>query len=215
MNKYLAEFIGAFTLVLAGTGAIANNATLVGVAFAHGLAIMVMAFAFGKVSGGHFNPAVTVTMAIGGKMDVKDFIPYIVAQCLGAIAASALIADWFGKVAGLTLPAEGITPGQTFLIEVILTFLLVTVILRATDPDKGAGNLAPLAIGMTITLDILAGGPLTGASMNPARSLGPAVLAGNFNHFEIYLAATIVGGLLALAVSKISSTEADEASDDS
>jgi len=212
MNKYLAEFIGAFALVLAGTGAIANNATLVGVAFAHGLTIMVMAFAFGKISGGHFNPAVTVTMAIGGKMDKKDFVPYLVAQCGGAIAASALIADWFGKAAGLTLPAEGITASQTFVIELILTFLLVTVILRATDPDKGAGNLAPLAIGMTITLDILAGGPLTGASMNPARTLGPAVLAGNFDHFEIYLAATIAGGLLALAASKIGSGQESEES---
>ena len=113
MNKYLAEFIGTFALVMAGTGAIANNAGLVGIAFAHGLAIMVMAFAFGKISGGHFNPAVTVTMAIGGKMDTKDFIPYIVAQCLGAIAASALITDWYGKTHGLTLP-NGITPGQTF-----------------------------------------------------------------------------------------------------
>ncbi|MFP6900129.1 MAG: MIP/aquaporin family protein [Opitutales bacterium] len=210
MNKYLAEFIGAFALILAGTGAIANNASLVGVAFAHGLAIMVMAFAFGKISGGHFNPAVTVTMAIGGKMDKKDFIPYIVAQCLGAIAASALITDWFGKTAGLTLPAEGITVSQIFVIELILTFLLVTVILRATDPDKGAGNLAPLAIGMTITLDILAGGPLTGASMNPARSLGPAVLAGNFDHLGIYVAATIAGGLLALAVSKIGSSKTSD-----
>ncbi|MGE4551375.1 MAG: MIP/aquaporin family protein [Opitutales bacterium] len=212
MNKYLAEFIGAFALVLAGTGAIANNATLVGVAFAHGLAIMVMAFAFGKISGGHFNPAVTVTMAIGGKMDKKDFVPYLVAQCAGAIAASALITDWYGKTSGLTLPT-GITPAQTFAVEVILSFLLVTVILRATDPDKGAGNLAPLAIGMTITLDIMAGGPITGASMNPARSLGPAVLEGNFNHFWIYVAAPIAGGLLALAVSKVGSGQVGETSD--
>jgi glycerol uptake facilitator-like aquaporin len=145
-------------------------------------------------------------------MDKKDFVPYLVAQCAGAIAASALIADWFGKAAGLTLPLQGISTSQTFVIEVILTFLLVTVILRATDPDKGAGNLAPLAIGMTITLAILAGGPLTGASMNPARSLGPAVLAGNFDHFEIYLAATIVGGLLALAASKIGSGQETEES---
>ena len=212
MNKYLAEFIGAFALVLAGTGAIANEASLLGVAFAHGLAIMAMAYAFGNISGGHFNPAVTVTMAIGGKMDKKDFVPYLVAQCAGAIAASALIADWFGKAAGLTLPAEGITQGQTFVIEVVLTFLLVTVILRATDPDKGAGNLAPIAIGMTITLDILAGGPLTGASMNPARTLGPAVIERNFDHFGLYLAATIAGGLLALAASKIGSGQETEES---
>ena len=210
MNKWIAEFIGAFTLVLAGTGAIANGAPLLGVAFAHGLAIMVMAYAFGNISGGHFNPAVTVTMAIGGKMDKKDCVPYLVAQCLGGIAAAALVTNWHGETAGLTLPAEGITAGQTFLIEVVLTFLLVTVILRATDPDKGAGNLAPLAIGMTITFDILAGGPLTGASMNPARSLGPAVIAGNFDHIGIYVAATIGGGLLALVVSKVGSSEASD-----
>ena len=107
----------------------------------------------------------------------------------------------------------GITPGQTFVVEVILTFLLVTVILRVTDPDTGAGNLAPLAIGMTITLDILAGGPITGASMNPARSLGPAVMAGNFDHFWIYVAAPATGGLLALAVSKVSSGQESEESD--
>src|SRR5882762_4694211 len=193
--KLLAEFIGtsAFVFIGAGTAAVVGDGVglpgIVAIAFAHGLAIMAFAFAYGSVSGGHMNPAVTVG---AGAMSVGEAIGYIVSQLIGGVAGALLLRTVLGGAAtGLGLPALAhnlalggtsltIAPEAGFMIEAVLAFFLVTVVLSTAVAGR-AGNLAPLAIGMTLTLNIIMGGALTGAAFNPARALGPMVATGNFS----------------------------------
>jgi aquaporin Z len=212
--KLLAEFIGTFAFVFIGAGAAAVVGSGVGlpgitaIAFAHGLAIMAFAFAYGSVSGGHMNPAVTVGVLAAGAMSVGEAIGYIVSQLIGGIAGALLLRTVLGGAAtGLGMPALAhnlalgattltITPEAGFMIEALLGFFLVTVVLSTAVAGR-AGSLAPLAIGMTLTLNILMGGALTGAPFNPARALGPMVATGNFNDAWLYLTAPVVGAIVA------------------
>lgn len=214
MTKLVAEFIGTFSFVFIGAGTAAVIGDGVGlpgmaaIALAHGLAIMAFAFAYGSVSGGHMNPAVTVGVLAAGAMNPIDAIGYVASQLVGGIAGALLLRTLLGGVAtGLGTPelahdlALGgvsltITPVAGFVIEAVLAFFLVTVVLSTAVAGR-AGNLAPLAIGMTLTFNILMGGALTGAAFNPARALGPMVATGKFDDAWLYVAAPIVGAVIA------------------
>ena len=205
MTKLVAEFIGTFSFVFIGAGTAAVIGDGVGlpgmaaIALAHGLAIMAFAFAYGSVSGGHMNPAVTVGVLAAGAMNPIDAIGYVASQLVGGIAGALLLRTLLGGVAtGLGTPelahdlALGgvsltITPVAGFVIEAVLAFFLVTVVLSTAVAGR-AGNLAPLAIGMTLTFNILMGGALTGAAFNPARALGPMVATGKFVDAWLYVA---------------------------
>jgi MIP family channel proteins len=235
--KLLAEFIGTFTLIFIGAGAgavVGGGAGLNGitaVALAHGLTVMAFAFAYGSVSGGHFNPCVTVGVLAAGAMRAGEAAGYIVSQLIGGIVgALCLSAVLGGAQTGLGMPTLAhdvaigatfltITPAAGFIIEALLAFFLVTVVLSTAVAGR-AGNLAPLAIGMTLTLNILMGGALTGAAFNPARALGPMVATGNFSDAWLYLTAPIVGaivaaimhtGLVRLAQERMAAAEPDRA----
>ena len=206
MRRLLAEALGTFALVFAGTGAIACDSITqqlghVGVAIAWGLAVLTIIAAFGDVSGAHINPAVTIGFTLARHMRPGVAILYIVAQCGGAIAASFCLSALMPRAAtlGVTLPAY-ISPLQCFILEVLLTVGLMVVILGVTFGTKEQGLLAGLSIGGTVALEAMFAGPLTGASMNPARSLGPALAAGKYLHLWIYLLAPVLGAALAVLV---------------
>src|SRR5882672_8706728 len=212
--KLLAEFIGTFALIFigAGAGAVVGDGVglpgLIAIAFAHGLTVMAFAFAYGSVSGGHFNPSVTVGVLAAGAMGISEAIGYIVSQLVGGVAGALLLRTVLGGAAtGLGMPALAhdlalgvttltVTPWAGFVIEAVLGFFLVTVVLSTAVAGR-AGNLAPLAIGVTLTLNIIMGGALTGAAFNPARALGPMVATGNFSDAWLYLTAPIVGAIVA------------------
>lgn len=199
----IAEFIGTFALIFIGAGAGAIGAGgVVGVAFAHGLVVLAFAYAYGHVSGTHVNPAVTVGLLVAKQIDAGRAAAYIVAQLVGGtVGAFALKFVLGGSESGLgaTVLAEGVSPAQGLVLEAILTFFLVNTVLNAAVSGK-AGNLAGVAIGLTLTLSILMGGPLTGASLNPARTLGPAIAAGVFDDIWVYFVGTILGGVVAAVV---------------
>jgi MIP family channel proteins len=212
--KLLAEFIGTFALIFigAGAGAVVGDGLglpgVVAIAFAHGLTVMAFAFAYGAVSGGHFNPAVTVGVLAAGAMSLSEAAGYIVSQFVGGIVGAFLLrAVLGGATTGLGTPVLAhnlalgattltVTPWAGFVIEAVLAFFLVTVVLGTAVAGR-ARNLAPLAIGMTLTLNIIMGGALTGAAFNPARALGPMVATANFSDAWLYLAAPIVGAIVA------------------
>ncbi|MBW8011009.1 MAG: aquaporin family protein [Chloroflexi bacterium] len=203
-KKLVVEFIGTFALIFIGAGAVSLGASLVEVALAHGLVVAVFAYAYGPVSGSHINPAVTFGVALYGKISWRDAVGYWVAQFLGGIAgAAALVFVLGGSSSGLgaTTVAEPFSNLQGLTVEAILTFLLVNTVLRTAVKGEG-GNMAGLAIGLTLTLSILMGGPVTGASLNPARTLGPAIFTDNLDSFWIYLSGTFIGAALAAGVSK-------------
>jgi aquaporin Z len=210
--KLLAEFIGTsvFVFIGAGTAAVIGQAVGLGgiaaIALAHGLAIMAFAFAYGPLSGGHMNPAVTIGVFAAGAMKGSDAIGYVASQLIGGIAGAFLLRGILGGTAtGLGTPALahdlvigatslGVTPTTGFAIEAALAFNLVTVVLNTAIAGR-AGNLAPLPIGMTVTFNILMGGALTGAAFNPARALGPMVATGKFDDVWLYLVAPITGAI--------------------
>lgn len=209
----VAELIGTFTLVFigAGAGALAEaSGGLVGVALAHGLALMVIVYAWGSISGAHVNPAVTFGVAVAGHIGWPKAVSYWIAQCLGAVAAAYLLL-WIlghGTNLGATTgsltplgaePAAGTSALKVIVLEGVLTFFLVVAVL-ASGVRGLNGNAAGLAIGLVLTMDILFGGPLTGASMNPARTLGPAVANGDVSYVWMYFAGTLAGGAVAGAV---------------
>lgn len=210
MNKkaLIAEFIGTFTLIFIGVGAIAadyisgGKSGLTGIALAHGFAIAVMVSATASVSGGHLNPAVTIGLFCARKIDGVNTLGYVLSQCLGAIAAASLVKMCVPYQAimavntGLPSLGVGITPGMGILTEAVLTFFLVFVV-YGTAVDKRAPKVGGLFIGLTVALDILMGGPITGAAMNPARHLGPALVSGAFHEIWIYWAGPLMGGILA------------------
>ncbi|HTK81754.1 MAG TPA: MIP family channel protein [Bacteroidota bacterium] len=202
-QKMVAEAIGTFALTFIGITAICMNVGgLVGVALAHGLAIAVMVSAMGHISGGHFNPAVTIGLMAGGKIKTNDTIAYIIAQLGGAVLAAAaakavlppLLAE--GAKLGTPIPAPGIEYGPAILAEIILTFFLVLVV-YGTAVDQRAPKVGGLFIGLTVTLDILAAGPITGASMNPARTFGPALIGGYWEMHLVSWVGPLIGGVLA------------------
>jgi len=212
--KLVAEFIGTFSFVFIGAGAaavIGNGVGLPGIvaiALAHGLVITAFASAYGSVSGGHMNPAVTIGVVAAGAMDPIDAVGYVASQLVGGIAGALLLRALLGGAAtGLGTPelahdlALGgvsltITPAAGFIIEAVLAFFLVTVVLGTAVAGR-AGPLAPLAIGMTLTFNILMGGALTGAAFNPARAFGPMVATGRFDDAWLYVTAPIVGAIVA------------------
>ena len=204
MKKLIAESLGTFFLVFAGTGAIVINEASggvighAGIAMVFGLAVLAMIHAFGDVSGAHLNPAVTLGFAVAGRFPWRDVGGYVAAQLAGAFAASGLMKVLFPASAdlGATLPAGD--PAQSFVLEVVLTVFLMLVILGVSTGAKEKGITAGLAIGATVALEAMFAGPISGASMNPARSLAPALIGGHFQHLWLYPAATILGALIAV-----------------
>jgi len=203
-NRYLAEAVGTFALVFAGCGAIIVNATTegaplghVGISLVFGLIVMAMIYSIGNVSGAHINPAVTIGFFLAGRLKGRVVLPYIVAQIAGAIAAAAVLRFFFLNHAtlGATLPSVDLL--RAFLMETLLSFLLMFVILNVSTGHMEKGVMAGVAIGGTIALMALMGGPMTGASMNPARSLGPALIAGRLDAIWLYLTAPVLGTALA------------------
>lgn len=203
-KKLAAEFVGTFALVFAGTGAIVINdvsggaVTHVGIALTFGLVVMAMIYAVGDVSGAHLNPAVTIGFWAARRLDGQTALPYIMSQCLGAVAASGMMRLLFPQHAtlGSTLPAGSSL--QSFLLELILTGLLMFVILSVSTGAKEKGITAGIAVGAVIGLEALFAGPITGASMNPARSLAPALVSAHFESVWIYLSAPSLGAMLAV-----------------
>jgi MIP family channel proteins len=200
LRMLVAEAIGTFALVFAGCGAIMVDATThalghVGVAITFGLVIMVMIYAVGHISGAHFNPAVTLAFACTRHFAWPRVPLYWAAQLAGATAAALVLRASLGDVAqvGATLPSG--SDGQAFLWEAVLTFFLMFVIMAVATDTRAVGEAAAIAIGATVGLDAMFGGPISGASMNPARSLGPAIAAGDLSSIWVYLAAPIAGGV--------------------
>jgi aquaporin Z len=204
MKNYFAEFIGTFALVFAGTGAIVINdisggsITHIGIALTFGMVVMAMIYAVGDVSGAHLNPAVTLGFWAARRLPAREVAPYIVSQSLGALLASVVLRAMFATHAtlGESIPAG--SASQSFIMEIVLTFFLMFVILGVSTGAKEKGLLAGTAIGATVALDAMFGGPICGASMNPARSLAPALVAGHLHFLWIYLAAPVIGALLAV-----------------
>ncbi|MER9140045.1 MIP family channel protein [Mesorhizobium sp. M0830] len=210
MNKYICEFIGTFALVFFGCATVLfmrSEVGLLGVAMAFGLSVVAMAYSVGPISGAHLNPAVSLGFFVSGRMKSNDLIGYVVAQCTGAIVASAVlyvIAQ--GKGGGFDVAANGFAQNgwstysvtSAFLFEVVATFLFLLVILRATA-EGGAGPLAGLAIGLTLVMIHLAGIAVSGSSVNPARSLSPALFAGGtaLSQLWLYIVAPCLGAAAA------------------
>lgn len=200
--KYAAEAIGAYCLVFAGTGAVIVNQitggqiTVLGIGLVFGLIVLAMVYAIGHISGAHMNPAVTLGFYFSGKFLGSEVTPYVLAQISGAIAASLTLAIIFmgqPQNLGMTLPS-GVS-WQSFVLEFILTLILMFVVMGVATGYREEGIMAGVAIGGTITLEAILGGPISGASMNPARSLAPALVAWNFQNQWIYWFAPILGSL--------------------
>ena len=180
MKKYTAEFIGTFSMVFCGTGAIVINETTngavshVGIAITFGLIVMAMIYSLGSVSGSHINPAVTIAFVVAKKFPAKEVLPYIIFQIAGAFSASLVLKFLFPEnlLLGSTIPAG--SEMQSFILELILTFLLMFVILNVSHGSREQGILAGIAIGSVVLLEAMFAGPISGASMNPARSIAPA-----------------------------------------
>lgn len=213
MKKYYAEILGTFALVFCGTGAIIINQesagaiTHAGIACTFGLIVMVMIYALGPISGAHFNPAVTIAFAVAKRFPVNQVLPYVLSQAVGAFMASLMLKFLFTKneFLGATIPAG--TDIQSFILEVILTFFLMLVIIHVATGSKEQGMFAGLAIGSTVLLEAMFAGPICGASMNPIRSISPAVVSGHAEHLWIYIIAPILGAALAILVWKHISAE--------
>ncbi|KAI4338464.1 hypothetical protein MLD38_023522 [Melastoma candidum] len=211
LKSYLSEFIATLIFVFAGVGsaiaygkltsdAALDPAGLVAVAVAHAFALFVGVSVAANISGGHLNPAVTLGLAVGGNITILTGIFYWIAQCLGSIVACLLLKCVTGAA---SVPTHGVASGVSevagFVMEIVITFALVyTVYATAADPKKGSiGTIAPIAIGFIVGANILAAGPFSGGSMNPARSFGPAVVSGDYSEIWIYWAGPLVGGALA------------------
>lgn len=228
MKKYIAEFIGTLVLVVFGCGSAVAANTLLGnagegiplafstllIAFAFGLVIVAMAYSIGNISGCHINPAVSLGMLVAGRMQFKEFIGYIISQFLGGIAGAGILVFMFGSSEALgqngfgAASALGINAGQAFVIEVILTFVFVIAILGVTSKTENTAAVG-LVIGLTLTLVHILGIPFTGTSVNPARSFGPALLAGGqaLGQVWLFILAPLAGAAIAALVYKFLSRE--------
>ncbi|MBK7372826.1 MAG: MIP family channel protein [Saprospiraceae bacterium] len=204
MRKLTAEFVGTYFLLFCGCGAIVINQvsdgviTHMGIAITFGLIIMCLIYALGDISGAHFNPAVSIAFTVAGKFPKSDLVPYIISQILGAVAAAFTLKILFptNQLLGSTIPAGSAL--QSFFLEILLTLLLMLVIIRVAHGSKEVGLFAGVAIGATVGLDAMFGGPISGASMNPARSIGPALASGHLEHLWVYLLAPVIGAILAI-----------------
>ena len=203
MKRFTSELLGTFALVFAGTGAIVINdvsggaITHAGIALTFGLIVLAMIYTFGDVSGAHLNPAVTLGFFVAGRMPGREVFPYIVAQLLGATLASGVLRGLFPahRNLGATIPAGSAM--QSFVLEFILTAMLMLVILSVSIGAKEKGITAGIAVGSVIALEAMFAGPICGASMNPARSFAPAIISGQLGALWIYLAAPTLGALSA------------------
>jgi aquaporin NIP len=211
-QKLLSEFIGTYILVFAGTGAIITESLTgqlgnIGIALTFGLAVSSLIYAFGHISGAHFNPAVTIGFYIIKEFNKKDVLPYIIVQILGSIIASITLYIIFyenidpnnlSKVSylGYTMPSGSLY--QSFILEFILTFILMLIVCLSAIHSYAVKSFAGIAIGFTVGLEAMFAGPITGASMNPARSIGPAIISGNIDNLWIYIIATILGAISAV-----------------
>lgn len=209
LARSVAEFIATFALLFVGTGAVivdqltGGAITPVGVALAFGLVVMVMIYAIGPVSGAHLNPAVSLGFWVSGRFTGRDMLVYWAAQLLGAFAGTLLLSLLFPDSTSLGATVSTHPFVTVFLLEVVLTFLLMFVIINVATGSREQGMMAGSAIGGTIALAALFGGPITGASMNPARSLSPAVVAGIYDGLWIYLVAPMLGSAVAIGAYRI------------
>lgn len=211
MKKALAELFGTFTMVFCGCGAMTVNEITngeishVGVAITWGLIVMAMIYAYGEISGAHFNPAVTVAFAFAKKFSWKDVPKYIVFQTAGAFLAISILWLLFpeSNSFGHTYPTEGFAPYKAFILELLLTYFLMLVIINVSTGSKEIGTMAAVAVGAVILLEAMFAGPMTKASMNPARSLAPAIISGNLQHLWLYLTAPFLGAILAVLSCKL------------
>ena len=208
-KRFISEIIGTFALVFCGTGAMVINdftggtVTHVGVAITFGLIVMGMIYAFGDISGAHMNPAVTIGFAYAKKFPWKEVPAYVLAQLIGAFLASGILLYLFpeSQTLGATLP--GLSALKVFIFEIILSFFLMVVIINVSTGSKEIGVVAGIAIGSVVLLEAMFAGPITGASMNPARSIAPALVSGNIADLWIYIFAPIIGCLLAVVSCKL------------
>jgi len=208
MKNYISEFIGTFAMIFCGTGAMTINevtggdVTHVGIGITWGLIVMAMIYAFGEISGAHFNPAVSIAFAYAKKFSWKEVPKYILFQLAGAFSASLLLMWLFPKseLLGATIPTVDVW--RAFVLEMILTYFLMVVIINVSTGSKEVGMMAGIAIGSVVLLEALFAGPITNASMNPARSLAPNIVSGNIEGLWLYIFAPIIGALLAVVSCK-------------
>ena len=205
MKKYWAELIGTFILVFSGTGAIVINelygsVTHLGIGLTFGLVVMAVIYSIGEISGAHINPAVSIAFWVAKRMDGKEVLPYILFQLLGAFLASFMLFPE-SNLLGATLPADNWE--QSFILEFILTFILMFVILQVSSGSKETGTIAAIAIGAVVGLEAIFAGPVCGASMNPARSIAPAVMAGHLAHLWLYVVATTLGAVASIGAYRL------------
>ena len=204
MKKYLSEFLGTFILLFVGTGAVVVNQQtngalgLQGIAAVWGLVIIALIYAFGDISGTHINPAVTIAFAIDKRFEWREVSPYLISQLGGAFAATGLLKFLFpdSKTLGITTPSG--TEIQSFILEIIMTFILMMVVLRVSVGAKEKGITAGIAIGATVWLLVLFGGPVSGTGLNPTRSIAPAVITCNFQSLWVYVLGPFTGATLAV-----------------
>ncbi|MFB0925542.1 MAG: aquaporin [Vicingaceae bacterium] len=213
MRNYISEVIGTFFLIFAGCGAMVVNTYIggalghVGVAMSWGLIVMVIIYTIGDISGAHLNPAVTLGFWVAKRFKGKEVLPYIIAQSIGAFLASFTLKLMFplDETLGASLPSS--TWEQSFVMELILTFLLMYVILNVSSGAKEKGIMAGTAIGATVGLEAMFAGPVCGASMNPIRSIAPAVVSGHTEYLWAYVVSTLLGAILAVFVFKLTRKE--------
>lgn len=201
-SKYGAEALGAFFLVLAGTGSIMSDALkpgqlgAVGIGLVFGLAVMILIYSLGHISGAHLNPAVTLAFYCSRRFPGREVLPYIFSQCLGALLASAFLRLLAGGGAGLGETTPHVSAALAFSLEFLQTFILMVTIMAVATDSRAVGEMAGLAVGGVVAMNAIWAGPLTGASMNPARSLGPALVGGHWDGLWIYCTAPLAGAVL-------------------
>jgi MIP family channel proteins len=202
LPRYAGELVGTFVLVVVATGVVVGNAaadgsiTHVGVAIATGLVVTAMIYSLGHLTGAHFNPAVSLAFTVGRHFPVRDLIPYWLAQFAGAVLASLLVRFWWGEVGTLGSNLPALSDGRALVLEVFLTFVLMFVITAVATDVRAVGQGAALAIGFAVLLAVMFAGPASGASMNPARSFGPALVSGTWQHQWIYYVGPFIGAVL-------------------
>lgn len=210
MKKYLSEVLGTFAMIFCGTGAMTINEVTggdvshVGIALTWGFIVMAMIYAFGDISGAHFNPAVSIAFAFANKFEWKEVPKYIIAQLIGAFLASIILRVLFptSELLGMTVSSFDVS-WRAFVLELLLAFFLMLTIINVSTGSKEVGIIAGIAIGGVVLLEAMFAGPMTNASMNPARSIAPAVVAGNLKNLWLYILAPIIGALLAVLACRL------------